>query len=70
MNPLNVEKSLQLLKNQLDKRTFTDKSYWLIDIGKLGPLEQVKHLLNNLQLDLDDDIYLYNGTSLNNIGKH
>ena len=57
----NLTKSFDQFSNLFAMRTRKSREYWLLDITDFG-LEVAKQKLNNLPtLDLDDDLYLFEG---------
>ena len=57
----NLTKSLDQFYNLFAMRTRKSREYWLLDITDFG-LEDAKENLKNLPtLDLDDDMYLFEG---------
>ena len=58
----NLTKSLDQFSKLFALRTRKSREYWLLDISDFG-LEVAKEKLKNLPtLDLDDDLYLFDGT--------
>lgn len=55
----NLKNSIKLLESIMKSRTRVNREHWLIDIGALGSIENGELMLQSLQMDIDDDIYLY-----------
>ena len=48
-----------MFEHKMRKRLRTNKEFWLIDISTLENIDNAELMLNSLQLDIDDDIFLY-----------
>ena len=59
IDPNNQMQSITILEQEMEKRTRKDKEFWFIDISTLETIENVKIMLNNLLLDIDDDVYIF-----------
>ena len=68
-NTEKIKESIKQLVEMYSLRTRKSREYWLVDIGywtvneedRTGFYERIKHDLKNLQLDLDDDLYFFEG---------
>ena len=68
-NTEKIEESIKEFVEMFSLRTRKSNEYWLVDIGywtsnvedRTGFYERIKHDLKNLQLDLDDDLYFFEG---------
>ena len=67
-----IEESIKQFIEMYSLRTRKSHEYWLVDIGywtvnvedKTGFYERIRHDLRNLQLDLDDDLYFFEGKTM------
>ena len=67
-----IEESIKNFVEMYSLRTRTSHEYWLVDIGywtanaenKTGFHERIRDDLRNLQLDLDDDLYFFEGKTM------
>ena len=71
-NTEKIKESIKQLVEMYSLRTRKSREYWLVDIGywtvnvedRTGFYERIKHDLKNLQLDLDDDLYFFEGKTI------
>ena len=71
-NTEKIEESIKQFVDMYSLRTRKSHEYWLVDIGywtvnvedKTGFYERIRHDLRNLQLDLDDDLYFFEGKTM------
>ena len=54
-----VNQSIEILENEMKRRTRKDKEVWYIDISSLETITNAKLMLKGLPLDIDDDIFLF-----------
>ena len=54
-----LNQSIQILENEIERRTRNDKEVWYIDISSLQTISNAQSMLNGLPLDIDDDIFLF-----------
>ena len=67
-----IELSINQFIEMYSLRTKTSREYWLIDIGywtangedRDNFYERIRHDLKDLKLDLDDDLYFFEGKTL------
>ena len=68
-NVKRIEESLKQFIEMYSLRTKKSREYWLLDIGywtanaydKTNLYERIRQDFKNLQLDLDDDLYFFEG---------
>ena len=73
MDQDNIDEGLKTFKGLYLMRTRKSREYWLVDVSSLASnltedqlTEQLRLAFEDLSLDLDDDLYLYNGKFLYN----
>ena len=73
MDQDNIDESLKTFKHLYSMRTRKSREYWLVDVSALTAnltedqvTDQLRLAFEDLSLDLDDDLYLYNGKFLYN----
>ena len=54
-----MNQSIEILENEMKRRTRKDKEVWFIDISSLETISNAQLMLNGLSLDIDDDIFLF-----------
>ena len=54
-----VNQSIEILENEMKRRTRKDKEVWFIDISSLETISNAQIMLQGLLLDIDDDIFLF-----------
>ena len=54
-----VNQSIEILENEMKRRTRKDKEVWFIDISSLETISNAQLMLQGLLLDIDDDIFLF-----------
>ena len=54
-----LNQSIEILENEIERRTRNDKEFWYIDISSLQTISNAQSMLNGLPLDIDDDIFLF-----------
>ena len=54
-----VNQSIEILENEMKRRTRKDKEVWYIDISSLETISNAHSMLQGLPLDIDDDIFLF-----------
>ena len=54
-----VNQSIEILENEMKRRTRKDKEVWYIDISSLETILNAQSMLQGLPLDIDDDIFLF-----------
>ena len=67
-----IEESIKQFVEMYSLRTRKSREYWLVDIGywttnvedRTSFYERIRHDLRNLQLDLDDDLYFFEGKAI------
>ena len=67
-----IEESIKQFVEMYSLRTRKSLEYWLVDIGywtanlddKTSLYERIRHDLRNLHLDLDDDLYFFEGKTM------
>ena len=64
-----IEMSIKQFIEMYSLRTKKSREYWLLDIGHWTAnlddfYERIKHDLRHLQLDLDDDLYFFEGKTI------
>ena len=67
-----IEESIKQFVEMYSLRTRKSLEYWLVDIGywtanvddKTSFYERIRHDLRNLHLDLDDDLYFFEGKTI------
>ena len=67
-----IEESIKQFVEMYSLRTRKSHEYWLVDIGywtanvedRTSFYERIRHDLRNLQLDLDDDLYFFEGKTM------
>ena len=67
-----IEESIKQFVEMYSLRTRKNLEYWLVDIGywtanvddKTSFYERIRHDLRNLHLDLDDDLYFFEGKTM------
>ena len=67
-----IEESIKQIVEMYSLRTRKSLEYWLVDIGywtanvddKTSFYERIRHDLRNLHLDLDDDLYFFEGKTM------
>ena len=67
-----IEISIKLFIEMYSLRTKKSREFWLLDIGhwtansddRCNFYERIKHDLRHLQLDLDDDLYFFEGKAI------
>ena len=67
-----IEESIKQFVKMYSLRTRKSHEYWLVDIGywtanvddRTSFYENIRHDLRNLHLDLDDDLYLFEGKTM------
>ena len=67
-----IEESINQFVEMYSFRTRKSHEYWLVDIGywtanvedRTGFYERIRHDLRNLQVDLDDDLYFFEGKTM------
>jgi hypothetical protein len=73
-----IEDSIKQFVEMYSLRTRKSREYWLVDIGywsdssnwttnledRTNLYERIRHDLKNLQLDLDDDLYFFEGKTM------
>ena len=71
MDQDNIDESLKTFKELYSMRTRKSREYWLVDVSSwtanLTEDQLTDHMrlaFKDLTLDLDDDLYLYNGKFL------
>ena len=47
------------MEEKIKKRTRKNKEFWFIDISILKTLEEVKLMLGDLSLNIDDDVFAF-----------
>ena len=55
----NLKQSIEILEQEMRRRTRKDKEFWFIDISALKTMENAQWMLVNLSLDIDDDVYTF-----------
>ena len=69
-NELNLDKSIGHFINLYSLRSRTNREYWLLDVSYWSSVNDAINDLEDLQLDLDDDLFLYFSTKrTNNAGE-
>ena len=71
-NPEMIESSIKQFIEMYSLRTRKSREYWLLDIGywtanvedRTSFYEKIRYDLRNLQLDLDDDLYFFEGKTM------
>ena len=71
-NSERIEESIKQFVEMYSLRTRKSHEYWLVDIGywtanvedRTSFYERIRHDLRNLQLDLDDDLYFFEGKTM------
>jgi hypothetical protein len=71
-NPEMIESSIKQFVEMYSLRTRKSREYWLLDIGywtanvedRTSFYEKIRYDLRNLQLDLDDDLYFFEGKTM------
>ncbi len=64
---------VEFFKGKMAKRQLNDSEVWLFDVSSWKDIESLTASLQSVQLDLDDDIFLYNVTEDRNgfnVGLH
>ena len=67
-----IEESIKQFVEMYSLRTRKSLEYWLVDIGywtanvgdRTSFYERIRHDLRNLHLDLDDDLYFFEGKTI------
>ena len=54
-----VNQSIEILEDEMKRRTRKDKEVWYIDISSLETILNAQSMLQGLPLDIDDDIFLF-----------
>ena len=54
-----VNQSIEILENEMKRRTRKDKEVWYIDISSLETILNAQSRLQGLPLDIDEDIFLF-----------
>ena len=54
-----VNQSIEILEDEMKRRTRKDKEVWYIDISLLETISNAQSMLQGLPLDIDDDIFLF-----------
>ena len=77
MDQDNIDESLKTFKHLYSMRTRKSREYWLEDVSALTAnltedqvTDQLRLAFEDLILDFDDDLYLYNGMFLKNNLNH
>ena len=71
-NPELIESSIQEFVEMYSLRRRKSREYWLLDIGywtanvedRTSFYKKIRYDLRNLQLDLDDDLYFFEGKTM------
>ena len=71
-NTEKIEESIKQFVEMYSLRTRKSLEYWLVDIGywtanvddRTSFYENIRHDLRNLHLDLDDDLYFFEGKTI------
>ena len=58
-----LNQSSNTFKTWFNKRLRTNREHWLIDISNWNSIKNFKNDMKDLQLDLDDDLFLYKNES-------
>ena len=58
VNENNLRNSINYLSSMINARTRQNQEYWLIDISGLDSIETAELLLDVLNMDVDDDIFV------------
>ena len=64
-NDSELENSLKVLFHLYSLRERWIHEYWLLDISNLSSINNITSSLQKLQLDMDDNLFLYNYSSIN-----
>ena len=67
-----IEESIKQFVEMYSLRTRKSREYWLVDIGywtanadnRTSFYERIRHDLLNLHVDLDDDLYFFEGKTI------
>ena len=67
-----IEESIKQFVEMYSLRTRKSREYWLVDIGywtvnvddRTRFYERIRHDLKNLRVDLDDDLYFFEGKTI------
>ena len=65
-NDSNLEESIEEFVRIYSKRMRGDKDYWLVDISTWPDMYNVIKDFKDIPLDLDDDLFLYKPTNIEN----
>ena len=66
LDDFDLDHSIDQFVHLYSLRQQSNHEFWLLDVSNFKNKNKIMEYLQNLQLDLDDDLFLFNNTSINN----
>ncbi len=58
-SPMSLNYSMNIFKTLMSQRLRSDSEFWMVDASGWSLADSLKSRMDNLELDLDDNVYLY-----------